>query len=73
MYMQRRSQLDKSEKWAYFVSWCIVGSPSFPLARPGSQTRGKKGPLVVYEKWDRKQTELGGGEGGWGREEEGVI
>jgi hypothetical protein len=29
MFMQRRSQLDKSEKWAYFVSWCVVGSPSF--------------------------------------------
>jgi hypothetical protein len=32
MFMQRRSQFDKSEKWAYlayFVSWCVVGSPSF--------------------------------------------
>jgi hypothetical protein len=27
--MQRRSQFDKSEKWAYFVSWCVVGGPSF--------------------------------------------
>jgi hypothetical protein len=32
MFMQKRSQFDKSEKWAYlayFVSWCVVGSPSF--------------------------------------------
>jgi hypothetical protein len=29
MFMQRRSHFDKSEKWAYFVSWCVVGSPSF--------------------------------------------
>ena len=29
MFMQRRSHFDKSEKWAYFVSCCVVGSPSF--------------------------------------------
>jgi hypothetical protein len=29
MFMQRWSQFDKSEKWAYFVSWCVVGGPSF--------------------------------------------
>ena len=32
MFMLRRSQFDKSEKWAYlayFVSCCVVGSPSF--------------------------------------------
>jgi hypothetical protein len=29
MFLQRRSQFDKSEKWAYFVSWCVVGGPSF--------------------------------------------
>ena len=29
MFMQRRSQFDKSEKRAYFVSWCVVGGPSF--------------------------------------------
>ena len=23
MFMQRRSQLDKSEKWGYFVSWAV--------------------------------------------------
>ena len=28
MFMQRRSQLDESEKRAYFVSWCVVGGPS---------------------------------------------
>jgi hypothetical protein len=36
MFMQRRSQLDTSEKWAYFVSWCVVGGPSFlPRAARG--------------------------------------
>jgi hypothetical protein len=29
MFMQKRSQFDKSEKWACFVSWCVVDGPSF--------------------------------------------
>jgi hypothetical protein len=29
MFMQMRNQLDKNQKWAYFVSWCVVGGPSF--------------------------------------------
>jgi hypothetical protein len=30
-FMPMRSKHDKSKKWAYFVSWCVVGRPSFPL------------------------------------------
>ena len=36
-YVPGRSQLDKSEKWAYFVSWCVVIGPSF-LPRDCSQS-----------------------------------
>jgi hypothetical protein len=39
MLMQRRSQNDSYEKWAYFISNCVVCSPYFPALRDYLQSK----------------------------------
>jgi hypothetical protein len=45
MFMQRLSQLDMSEKWAYFVCWCVLGGPSF---LPRDCSRSNKDTLKLH-------------------------
>jgi hypothetical protein len=53
--MQRQIRLDKSEKWAYFISWCVVGGLSFLLGTAhGLRKFLKNIQQARYYKTDKK-------------------
>jgi hypothetical protein len=58
MFMQRRSQFDKSEKWAYFVSWCVVGSPSFLQGTTRGLYVTTHPPAIQKQQWHSKEAQI---------------